>query len=204
MIKSMSSKSDYSSSSLTVQQIATEFRRTGWVSLWTQVVLVVISSVILLVAAASSRAPVANPVNPTVQVPAPPNPSAGAGGLLALCAIALVGFSVYCSFRYVRLGRQLKQAPPKARPKRSEAIQLLRTGLLASLSGMLLALLGTFAIVGALAVIAFRQSPGFVNTSFSQFVNSLDILVVQASINLILAHFVGTVASLWLLNRMSR
>ena len=81
---------------------------------------------------------------------------------------------------------------------------MLRTGLLASLAGMLSALLGTFAIVGSLAVIAFQQSPGFVNTNFQQFVNSLDILVVQASINLILAHFVGLAGSLWLLNRMSR
>lgn len=137
-------------------------------------------------------------------MPAPPNPSSGIGGVLALCAIALVGFSIYWAFRYVRLGRQLRQASPKARPKRSEAIQMLRTGLLASLAGMLSALLGTFAIVGSLAVIAFQQSPGFVNTNFQQFVNSLDILVVQASINLILAHFVGLAGSLWLLNRMSR
>ncbi len=200
----MSSKSASSAPSLSVQQIATEFRRTGWVSLWTQVVLVIISSVILLVAAGSTRKPMPNPMNPGVTMPAPPNPSSGIGGVLALCAIALVGFSIYWAFRYVRLGRQLRQASPKARPKRSEAIQMLRTGLLASLAGMLSALLGTFAIVGSLAVIAFQQSPGFVNTNFQQFVNSLDILVVQASINLILAHFVGLAGSLWLLNRMSR
>ncbi|NJP10227.1 MAG: DUF3611 family protein [Leptolyngbyaceae cyanobacterium RU_5_1] len=192
------------SSPPTLQQIAKTFRITGWTSLWAQIVLTIVSSGILIVAAFSSRNPVPNPATPGIPAPAPaPNPSSGAGGFFTFCAILALFFTIYWSFRYVLIGRQLRR-DVAVRPKRSETIQVLQTGLLASLAGMLLALLGTFAIVGTLAVIAFRQAPGFVGSSFSQFVNSLDILVVQASIMLILAHFFGTIGSLWLLNRISR
>ena len=198
----MSARSSYSPSSV-VQQIANEFRRTGWISLWSQVVLVIISSIILIVAAAAIRAPVVNPALPGVAIPAAPNPSAGVGGVLTFGAIAVMGFTIYWAFRYVLIGRQLRRDAP-ARPKKSEVTQLIRTGLLASLAGMLLGILGSFAIIGTVAVIAFRQGPGFVAASPTQAVNSLDILVVQASVNLILAHFLGLVGSLWLLYRMNR
>jgi hypothetical protein len=197
------SKSGSPSVSPLILQISNTFRWTGWITLWAQIVLVIVSGLILLVAAFSNRAPVPNPTNPTMPVAPPPSPSSGAGGILTFLAILVMFFTIYWSFRYVLLGRQLRR-DTRSRPKKSEAILMIRTGLLASLSGMLLAIFGSFAIVGSLAVIAFRQAPGFVNTSFTQFVNSLDILVVQASINLILAHFVGIAGSLWLLNRMNQ
>jgi len=199
----MSARSSYSSPSPVIQQIANEFRRTGWISLWSQVVLVIISSVILIVAATAIRTPVVNPALPGVAIPAAPNPSAGVGGVLTFGAIAVMGVTIYWAFRYVQIGRQLRRDAP-ARPKKSEVTQLIRTGLLASLAGMLLGILGSFAIIGTVAVIAFRQGPGFVSASPTQAVNSLDILVVQASVNLILAHFLGLVGSLWLLYRMNR
>lgn len=198
----MSARSSYSPSPV-IQQIANEFRRTGWISLWSQVVLVIISSIILIVATTAIRAPVVNPALPGVAIPAAPNPSAGVGGILTFGAIALMGFTIYWSFRYVLIGRQLRRDAP-ARPKKSEVTQLIRTGLIASLVGILLGILGSFAIIGTVAVIAFRQGPGFVAASPTQAVNSLDILVVQASVNLILAHFLGLVSSLWLLYRMNR
>jgi hypothetical protein len=166
-------------------------------------VLVIISSVILIVAATAIRTPTVNPLQPGVAIPAAPNPSAGVGGILTFGAIAVMGFTIYWAFRYVTIGRQLRRDAP-ARPKKSEVTQLIRTGLIASLAGMLLGILGSFAIIGTVAVIAFRQGPGFVAASPTQAVNSLDILVVQASVNLILAHFLGLVGSLWLLFRMNR
>lgn len=45
---------------------------------------------------------------------------------------------------------------------------------------------------------------GFVNVDPGKFIQPIDILVVQASINVILAQFFAVVASLWLLNRMNR
>ena len=194
-----------SSSSLSpvIQQIANEFRRTGWLSLWAQVVLVIISSIILIVAAMAIRTPMVNPMTPGIAVPAAPNPSAGVGGLLTFLAIAAMLVTIYWAYRYVMIGRQLR-LDPAARPKKADVTQIIRVGVLANLAGMFLGILGSFAIIGSVAVIAFRQGPGFVAASPTQAVNSLDILVVQASVNLILAHFLGLVGSLWLLYRMNR
>ena len=194
-----------SSSSLSpvIQQIANEFRRTGWLSLWAQVVLVIISSIILIVATMAIRTPVVNPAIPGMAVPAAPNPSAGVGGVLTFLAIAAMLVTIYWAYRYVVIGRQLR-LDPAARPKKADVTQIIRIGVLANLAGMFLGILGSFAIIGSVAVIAFRQGPGFVAASPTQAVNSLDILVVQASVNLILAHFLGLVGSLWLLYRMNR
>ncbi len=199
----MSDKSSYASVSPVIRQIASAFRLTGWIGLWAQVVLVVISTIILIVAATASRAPVVNPAVPGMAVAPPPNPSAGVGGVLTFLAIVAMGVTIYWSFRYVLIGRRLRLDAP-ARPKKSEVTQIIRLGIMASLSGMFLGILGSFAIIGSVAVIAFRQGPGFVTASPTQAVNSLDILVVQASVNLILAHFLGLAGSLWLLYRMNQ
>jgi Protein of unknown function (DUF3611) len=183
--------SNSSDSTITIRQIAGTFRFTGWLSFWTQLVLAIISSAILLFAAATTRQGA--------------NPGAGVGIVLTVCGILVLGFNMFWSLtRYVAVGRRLN-APAAARPKKAEAIQALRTGLTASLVGLLLALLGAEAIVGLLFGKAVNQGfAGFVNVDPGKFIQPLDILVVQASINVILAQFIAICASLWLLNKMSK
>jgi hypothetical protein len=183
-----------SSSPPTLRQIASSFRLTGWISLWSQSVLTIVSSGILVFAATVSR-------NPTSGAN---NPSTGLGATLTTIGIFILLFTIYWSFRYIQIGRKLL-ADPAVRPKKSETIQVLRIGLIASLAGMLVALIGAEATVGALAAKAFSQGlGGFVNVDPSKFIQPLDILVVQASINVIFGQFVGIAATLRLLNRMSR
>lgn len=183
-----------SPSSPSLQQIAKTFRLAGWVSFWIQLVLTVVSGTILLFAGFLSRAP--GSTN---------SPSTGIGVVVTIFGIAVLGFNMYWALlRYIPIGRKL-EGNPASRPKKSETIQILRTGLIASLIGILLSLVGAQATVGLLAAKAFSQGVGgFVNTDPSKFIQPLDILVVQASINVILAQFAGIAASLWLLNRMSR
>jgi hypothetical protein len=184
-----------SSASPTLRQIAKAFRITGLVSFWTQLVLTVVSSFILLFATAFSRVP-AGTTN---------NTNTGIGIVLTVLGILGLGFNMYWAlFRYVPISKRLAD-DPRIRPKKSETIQVLRIGLLASLIGTLIALLGAEAIVGLLAAKAFSQGAGgFVNVDPTKFIQPLDVLVVQASINVILAQFVAISAALWLLNKMSR
>ncbi|WP_421657413.1 DUF3611 family protein [Leptothermofonsia sp. ETS-13] len=179
----------------TLRDIAKNFRLTGWIGFWVQLVLTVISSVILLFAGALSRSPGANQNSPTT----------GIGVVVTIFGILVLLFNMYWAlFRYIPIGRRL-DGNPANRPKRPETIQVLRTGLIASLVGMLLSLLGAQATVGLLAAKAFNQGiGGFVNTDPSKFIQPLDILVVQASVNVILAQFFGIGAALWLLNRITR
>ena len=183
------------SPSPTLKDIARTFRMTGWISLWVQLVLTVISSVILIFAGALSRSGGANQNSPTT----------GIGVLVTIFGIAVLVFNMYWAlFRYVSIGKKLDGSAAN-RPRKSDTIQVLRTGLIASLIGILLSLLGAEATIGLLAAKAFNQGiGGFVNTDPSKFIQPLDILVVQASINVIFAQFFGIAAALWLLNRMSK
>jgi hypothetical protein len=180
----------------TLREIASTFRFVGWFSFWFQLVLTVVSSAILLFAAVSSRNPTGN------------NPGTGVGVVLTVCGIAVLGFNMFWALtQYVKIGRRLKP-PSTEKPSKAEAIQVIRTGLIASLVGILLALLGTQAIVGLLFGKAVNQFtalaiPG-VGGFNPNFIQPIDILVVQASANVILAQFVAISSSLWLLNKMSR
>ena len=179
-------------STTTIREIASAFRLTGWISFWVQLVLTVVSSAILAFAAVSTRTG-AN------------NPNTGVGVALTLCSIGVLGFNMFWALsRYVAIGRRLK-APAAARPKKAEAIGALRTGLISSLAGILLALIGAEAIVGLLFGKVVNQGfAGFVNVDQSKFIQPIDILVVQASIKVTLAQFVAITASLCLLNKISR
>jgi len=191
----MLDRPDPSPPSSNLQQIAKTFRLTGWISFWSQLVLTVVSSAILLFAGISSRGPAGSTGNANTSI----------GVIFTFLGILVLCFNMYWAlFRYVPVGKQLADRSG-IRPKKSDTIQQIRLGLTASLAGMLLALLGAEAIVGLLFAKAASQGvAGFVNIDPAKFIQPVDILVVQASINVILAQFVGMVASLWLLNRMSR
>lgn len=180
-----------------IQQIGKSFRLTGWVCLWFQVVLTVVSSIVLIFAALFSPSRFANPNNPSSSSF---STFAGVGlttiGILALC------FSIYWAFRYVVIGRQLVNK--STRPKKTDVIQTLRLGLYAGLGGMLVAIFGAEAITGVLVGKAsVSQGSGFAINP-SQVVQSLDMFTVLASLQVILAHFGGIAAALLLLNKMSR
>lgn len=178
----------------TVQQIAKAFRLTGWVSFWVQLVLTVVSTITLIFAVAAGRS-----------AGSPSNPGTGVGGVLTIIGLGLLGFNMFWSLsRYVAYGRRLG-SDKTVRPKKSEAIQAIRFGLMVSLVGMLLAILGAETIVGLLVSKALSQGiGGFVNTDPSRFIQPADTFVVQASINVILAQFAGIVSALWLLNQMNK
>ncbi|MDB9525388.1 DUF3611 family protein [Oscillatoria sp. CS-180] len=179
-----------------IRRISGAFRRFGWISFWTQLVLGVIASLALIFAIASLAAR----ANSTQT-----NPGAGTG--LFFTAIGQVGVfvSAFWAYRYTRMGRQLRSKNEANRPKPKAAIRILRLGLFVSLGGMFITLLGSGAIVGALLAKALSQPTGAVlgvPGSVSQFVQPLDIFVIQASINILLAHFFGLVFTLWILNTL--
>ena len=180
-----------------LQQISKGFRLTGWICFWFQVVLTVVASVVLLFAALFSPSRLANPNNPSSS-----SFSTFAGVSLTTIGILALFFSIYWAFRYVVIGRRLVNKP--TRPKKSEVIQVLRIGLYVSLGGMLLAIFGAEAITGILVGKASVSQGAGLAINPTQVVQSLDMLTVLASIQVILAHFVGIAATLWLLNTMSQ
>lgn len=176
--------------------MANTFRITGWIGFWIQLVLVIICSLILLFAAASGGSN--DRLNST-------NPGTGPGLFFTLCGILVLCFSIYWSFRYTRIAKRLRSPEPGQRPSKANAVQVVRIGLIVNLAGMLLTLLGTEAIVGGLLAKSLTQPQGVATFNDpTRLIQSLDIFVVQASINVVAAQFVGIATSLWLFQQVNR
>ncbi|MEA5549819.1 DUF3611 family protein [Anabaena cylindrica UHCC 0172] len=175
--------------------IAQNFRLAGWISLWIQLVLGVISGIIVLLFAVFSQRS-GSPNN---------NPGTGFGVFLAICGLVVLGVGIYLAYRYTRIGKQLQSPNPSNRPRKLETVQVIRLGLLINLGGILVTLLGTQAIVGTL--VARSISPQAVTSQLfdpNRIISGLDMLVVQANTNTVSAHFTGLLASLFLLNRITK
>jgi hypothetical protein len=56
--------------------------------------------------------------------------------------------------------------------------------------------------VSVLVAKAVSQPPGVAITDPNKIIRALDVFIVVANINGIAAHFVGTVASIWLLEKV--
>ncbi|WP_414526692.1 DUF3611 family protein [Nodularia chucula] len=189
----MSENPDSPSSSSNLRTIAKTFRLTGWISFWIQLVLGVVSAIIvLLFAIFSQRTDGSN------------NPGAGFGVFLAICGIVILGGGIYLAFRYTRIGNQLESSNPSNRPRKSETLQVLRLGLWINLVGMLVTLLGSQAIVGTLVARSISTQTITTQLIDPNRVTGLDMLVVQANINTVSAHFAGLAVSIWLLSRITR
>jgi hypothetical protein len=176
---------------LSMQKLAAEFRTVGWISFWTQVVLAIISGVMVLLGAASVGR----------------NPGSGLGVFLAFGGLSALGIGAYWALRYAKLSRALMATDPIARPSRSQTMSLLRKGIMSNLVGLLLIIVGSEAAVGSLFIKSLRQGMGIfgaIGANPADFIQSIDIFVVQANTHIIAAHFAALVASLWLVQRVAR
>ena len=173
-----------------VRRIARSFFWTGWISFWVQIVLAVVSSLLLLFAIPGIKFDSANENSP----------GTWPGLSFAICGLLAVFFGAYWAFRYTRLAKQLRSGNTAYRPKPKDAIQALKIGLIASLIGMFLTLMGAGAIVGALIFKAFEQPAQGANilnpTIRLPSITSFDLFIVQSNTNTSIAHFVAIVSSL--------
>lgn len=190
----MSEQPDVSPIPSNLKQISQSLRLTGWIAFWTQLVLGVISSVILLLYAFSSG---------TSNRGAEVAQGTSFGIFFAISGLVTLGISIYWAFRYTRLGKQVTDPIANLRPSKMDTIKAVRIGIIVNLTGMLLTLVGAQAIIGSTLARSLSQQPGtFVPGGTVQFIQPLDLFVVQANTNTIFAHFVGVVAALWLLTRL--
>lgn len=193
----MVNKSDSSSPNSALQQISLAFRLAGWASFWTQLVLGVVSTLILLSASFSRE------TGPQAER----SGGTGLGIVLAVSGVVTLGLGVYLAFRYTRISKRLQSSNPTNRPRKADTIQILRLGLVVNLVGMLVAIIGAQAIAGTLILrsLSLPQSGlGAALYNPQQLIRPLDIFVVQANTNTVAAHFAGLVATLFLLNRVTR
>ena len=190
-LKNAKNEDDNGDVSPNVLRVVLAFRRWGWVSFWTQVVLCVVSSLVLLQLILLKAPATATPTG------ADSNPATLPGLSFAWAGIAVLGASIFWNFRYTQMAKKLRSPD---RPTKTQTVFQIKIGIIINLVGMLITLIGAASIVGALTL---RSQQGvFAGAgNFNLTIQPLDFQIIQASFNIIFAHFVGLVASLWLLNR---
>lgn len=180
-----------------IRRISQTFRRFGWISFWIQVVLGVVAGGILIAAIIrqSSR-------------PGGGNPGESFGLYLACAGLITVYIGAFWAFRYTRIAQRLQGRDGSQRPLPKDIYRILRQGLYISLGGMLFTILGAQAIAGALLgkIATQPQGPAAfgVAGSADNFVQLLDIAVVQANTNTLLAHFGSLACTLWVLQAVEK
>jgi hypothetical protein len=184
---------------LDLQLISAALRRVGWVRFWTQMALGVVVVGVLLFN------------NVGGQIAARADKALGLGPGLSLTTLSFFAllYSLWQGWLIVRCGRALNSP---VRPSKGETGQLLKRGLLADLVGLVLGAIGYQALAGSLFVQASMQAGfafgGAMTTPNGRITNypitSLEMLSVLANTQVIFAHLIGLILTLWLLQRIYR
>ena len=174
-----------------LQHIAKTISFTGWITVWVQLVLLIVSGLALLFAATGR------------DFAQQQNTGLGVGIFWGVCGIVVLLFSVYWNFRYTRLGKRLANPNITLHPSKAETVRAMRLGIMVSLVGILISILGAGATVGVLVAKSVSQPPGVAITDPYRIIRAMDVFVEVANINSIAAHFLSTVASLWLLEKVN-
>jgi hypothetical protein len=174
----------------TRQEIAGFFQAASRAGFWIELALMVISAAVLLFAIS----------DPNFNI----NLKSGPSLFSALGGIAALGFGIYWMYHYSRLAKRLRATSPDIYPPKGEVIRALQLGVTAHLVAMLLTLIATQIVVGALLTKALTIPQGATIYQSKQLIEPLDIFVVQASLCMFAAEFLGVAISFWLLKRVSR
>lgn len=179
------------SKSTRLRKVGKTLKWAGLSGFWIQVVLGVVSSVTLALAI----------VNENERS----NSGVGFSLFCAVCGLICLIVGICISFRYVKMGEKFTN--PKAKhPKKSTTMRIVQIAIITSLLGALITVLGAETIAGIVLSKTLSLDPGkiFNSQTNTEFVNSLDVFIIQACINIIAGHFVGIIGSLWIFSQIDK
>ncbi|MEM7593374.1 MAG: DUF3611 family protein [Cyanobacteria bacterium P01_A01_bin.83] len=171
------------------RKFARTFRILSRISYWIHLILGIVSGVILLLVV-FSRSAISS--------------STGVGTFIIGFSLIALGFRVYWAWRYRRLAKQLQLANSNIQPSRTEIIEVLRIGLITSLVGLFLAFIASEISLVSLVASAITRPQGVAVYEREQVVQSADLLLILAQLNILGAHFFGSANSLGLLSWISK
>ena len=181
---------------LDFQLLSVGMRRTGWMRFWIQTILGVVVVGVLLF----------NNIGSSLARNSERALGLGPGLSLTTLAFFFLLYSLWQGWLIVRTGRALNTP---ARPSRGETSRLLKRGLVGDLLGLVFASLGYQSLAGALFVQASMQAPGIsigagMRAMENYPITSLEMLSVLSNTQVLFAHVIGLIFSLWLLQRIYR
>jgi len=180
---------------LDLQLLSLGLRRMAWIRFWIQTALGIVVMGVLAF----------NNVGGSLSRNADRALGLSPGLSLTTLSFLVLLFSLWQGWLVVRLGRALGSP---ARPSRGEASRLIKRGLIADLLGLVFAAVGYQSLAGALFVQASQQTPGIAigGTGLREnlAITSLEMLSVLSNTQVLFAHLIGLLFSLWFLQRIFR
>jgi len=175
--------------------LAFHLRIFGWLGFWSQLCLGVVS-VLLLVVTASSQYYSASSLH--IRFLSWAQGVFWAHFATALLALTVIGF-YYCT----RLAKGLRGGldPTSCQHRITRLVSGINFG---SSLGLTIAILGTAFSIALLIAKTVAQPPGIAITDPQKIVRAVDVFVLLANFNIVVAHFVGILTCLWMLNRVHR
>lgn len=173
-----------------MRKIGNTLKWAGLAGFWIQIVLGVVSAVTLALAI-TNRAERSNP-------------GIGFSLFCAVCGLICSIIGICIAFRYGKMAIKFT-TPGGTPPKKSTTIRIVQIAIITSLVGTAITILGAETIAGIVLskILAFGQGEVF-SAKDKEFVNSLDVFIIQACINIIAAHFAGLVSSFWILSKIDK
>jgi cytochrome b561 len=170
----------------------------GIVAFWLQLGLGV-TAVLLQIVTASSKSLSAMPAQVIAQ-----GLDWTDGLLWGYLATIVLAFSIVAFFVSARTTRRLRRgAEPQALIQRRVG-RIISSTTFGSTLGLLLAICGTGFSIAVLIAKTVSQPPGIAITDPESIVRAVDVFVLLANFNVIIAHFVGILTSLGMRNRFSQ
>ena len=181
---------------LDFQLLSLGMRRMGWIRFWIQTILGIVVVGVLLF----------NNIGSSLARNSQRALGLGPGLSLTTLAFFFLLYSLWQGWLIVRAGRALDTP---ARPSRGETSRLLKRGVIADLLGLIFSSVGYQSLAGALFVQASMQAPGIsigagLRSMENYPITSLEMLAVLSNTQVLFAHIIGLIFSLWLLQRIYR
>jgi cytochrome b561 len=172
-------------SALIGQDLARRIRLTGWIGFWLDFVLVFLTAPLLAFGA------VGQSISSTIWVSDPIQ--WGYLGLGLLLASLFLDF-----FWTIASGRLVSDPARMLAADQSAALWFLGLGSLVNIVGAVVSFIGVGLSIALLVAKTVSQPPGIAITDPDRIVRALDVFILMANFNLLLAHFIGAGAAVWL------
>ena len=179
------------SKSARMRRVANALKWAGLAGFWVQLVLGVVSTVTLALAI----------VNQAERS----SPGIGFSLFCAVCGLICLVVGICIAFRYGKMAAKFSR-PNTTPPKKSTTIKMIQIAIITSIAGTVITIIGGETITGIVLskTLAFDPAKVFNSRNTTEFVNSLDVFIIQACFSIILAHCAGLIGSLWIYTRIEK
>ena len=175
----------------TLQQVESTLRITGWLGLWVELPIALVSAVMLAFVSFSRN--LDDDTN---------NVITGFAILLGVAALVALAIYVVVTFRHTRFAKRLRSSEVQVHPKKHETFQLIRIGLIVAGVGAFLALFSSGVGTTILLAKTMAQPQGAAIYTPERVIRVLDVSLIMVTVWLAIAHFVAGAFSLWLRERL--